>query len=141
MEEQCIFCKIANGEFSSETIYEDDFIRAVLDIHPIAPGHTMIIPKKHAETILDIPDSQGEYIFSAVKKVTALLKEKLNPDGFTIGINHGKWAGQAIDHLHIHIIPRWKNDKGKSIHNVVDNPPQESLTEIKNRIINNRYGN
>jgi histidine triad (HIT) family protein len=136
MEEHCIFCKIANGEFSSETIYEDEYVRAVLDIHPISPGHTMILPKAHAETILDVPDDKERHIFSAVKKVTELLKTTLKPDGFTIGINHGKWAGQAVDHLHIHIIPRWKDDKGKSIHSVVENPPKESLTETKNRIIN-----
>ena len=136
MEEHCIFCKIAHGEFSSETIYEDEFVRAVLDIHPVAPGHTMILPKVHAETVLDIPDFNGKHLFAAVKKVTSILKEKLHPDGFTIGINHGKWAGQAVEHLHIHIIPRWKGDNGKSVHSVVENPPKESLTEIKNRIIN-----
>ncbi|MFA5870320.1 MAG: HIT family protein [Candidatus Paceibacterota bacterium] len=141
MKEDCIFCNIANGTFSSETIYEDEHVRAVLDIHPIAPGHTMILPKIHCETILDVADSEILNIFTALKKVTKILKECLNPDGFTIGINHGKCAGQAVDHLHIHIIPRWKNDGGNSIHSVVQNSPSESLTEIKNRIINNKHGN
>ncbi|MBI2591597.1 MAG: HIT family protein, partial [Candidatus Brennerbacteria bacterium] len=59
----------------------------------------------------------------------------LKPDGFTIGINHGEASGQAVDHLHIHIIPRWKNDGGGSIHGVVNNPPKESLEEIKKKIL------
>lgn len=131
----CIFCKIANKEFAAEVVYEDAHATAVLDIHPIAPGHTMVLPKIHAETILDLDDTEVGPLFTAVKRVTALLNEAFHPDGFTIGINHGKWAGQAVDHLHIHVIPRWKTDGGKSIHSVVSNPPTESLTEIRKKII------
>lgn len=131
----CVFCKIANKEFSAEVVYEDSAVTAVLDIHPIAPGHTMILPKIHAENILDLPDSQVAPVFLAVKRVTELLNNAYHPDGFTIGINHGKWAGQAVDHLHVHVIPRWKTDGGKSIHSVVSNPPTESLTDIRKKII------
>lgn len=133
--ETCLFCKIANKEIPSEIIYEDAHATAMLDINPIAPGHTMVLPKKHAETILDLDDAEIEPLFMAVKRVTALLNNAFHPDGFTIGINHGKWAGQAIDHLHVHVIPRWKTDGGKSIHSVVTNPPTESLTEIRKKII------
>ncbi|HDH31502.1 MAG TPA: HIT family protein, partial [Candidatus Wolfebacteria bacterium] len=73
-------------------------------------------------------------VFSAVKKITEILDKSLNPDGFTIGINHGRVSGQAVDHLHIHIIPRFKNDKGGSIHTIIHNPPKESLEEIKKKI-------
>ena len=131
----CVFCKIANKVFSSEVVYEDDAALAVLDIHPIAPGHTMILPKVHAENILDLPDAAVGPLFLAVKRVTERLNAAFHPDGFTIGINHGKWAGQAVDHLHIHVIPRWKTDGGKSIHSVVTNPPAESLTDIRKKII------
>jgi len=117
-------------------IYESDFAVGVLDIHPIAPGHTMILPKVHAETILDLPDAALEGVFRAVKETTARLKEVLLPQGFTIGINHGRVSGQTIDHLHIHIIPRWENDGGKSIHSVVQNPPQESVEAMAKRIRN-----
>lgn len=141
MSDNCIFCNISKGTISSETIYEDNYVRAILDVHPIAPGHTMILPKNHAETILDVDDADASHIFLALKRVTAILKKSLNPDGFTIGINHGKWAGQVVEHLHIHVVPRWKDDGGKSIHSVVQNTPKESLTETKNRIINNEHGN
>ncbi len=130
----CIFCKIANKEIKSEIIYEDNDVLGILDVHPIALGHSMVIPKIHAETILDLPDEKFEAVFKAVKKITALLQKSLAPNGFTIGINHGKVSGQAIDHLHIHIIPRWENDGGGSLHSVVHNPPSESIEQIAEKI-------
>ncbi|MEK7087032.1 MAG: HIT family protein, partial [Patescibacteria group bacterium] len=117
-------------------VYEDERSLGVLDINPRAPGHTMIIPKVHAETVLDLPDDYGAFIFQALKNMTEKLHQAFAPDGFTIGINHGRTAGQAIDHLHIHIIPRYKNDGGSSVHGVVQNPPKESLAKIRNKILN-----
>lgn len=131
----CLFCSIGKKEIAAEIIYEDDKTMAFLDILPRAPGHTMVIPKTHAENILELPEEEVAPVFGAVKKVTEMLEKSLRPDGFTIGINHGKVSGQAIDHLHIHIIPRWKNDGGTSIHSVVSNKPKESLAEIKVKII------
>lgn len=131
----CLFCKIANKEIPAQIVYEDDMAVGVLDVNPRAPGHTMVIPKVHGETILDVPAGTGGPLFEAVKKVTALLKETLHPDGFTIGINHGKASGQAVDHLHVHVIPRWYGDGGGSVHAVVNNPPQESLDTIKEKIL------
>ena len=131
----CLFCKIISKKQQAHIIYEDESSMAVLDIFPRSIGHTMVIPKTHAETILELPDDQIGKVFGTVKKVTQLLKDKLNPDGFTIGINHGKVSGQAIDHLHIHIIPRFKGDNGGSIHTVVDNPPSISLEEVNKKIM------
>jgi len=118
----------------AEVIYEDDATVALLDIHPHAPGHTMVIPRVHAETILELPQSAIGPLFETVKKVTAMIKKALQPDGFTIGINHGRKAGQMIDHLHIHILPRFSGDSGGSIHSVVKNPPEKSMQEIRERI-------
>ncbi len=138
----CLFCKIINKETPAEIIYEDDNVIAILDIHPRSPGHTMILPKIHAENILDLPEEKIEGVFEAVKKVTELLNKSLKPDGFTIGINHGKVSSQTIEHLHIHIMPRWFDDGGGSVHDVVDNPPKESLEEIKKKIISaSKHGN
>lgn len=132
----CIFCKIINKEIPADVIYEDENALGILDIHPIAPGHCFVIPKFHAENILEIPDDKMGDLFNAVKKTTQLIKETIKPTGFTIGINHGKVSGQAVEHLHIHIIPRWLGDGGKSVHSVVNNPPKESIAEIKARIMN-----
>ncbi len=130
----CLFCKIRDKEIGAEFVYEDEHAFGILDINPIAPGHTMIIPKVHSENLIDLPDEEIGAVFSAVKKLTLILKKAFNPEGFTIGINHGRVSGQVIDHLHIHIIPRFENDGGKSVHSVVDNPPKESLAEMAGKI-------
>ena len=135
MENNCLFCKIVAKSIPAAVIYEDEFVLAFLDINPMTLGHTLVIPKIHAENILDLPDDQIDPFFQAVKKIVALLQERLELRGFTIGINHGKMSGQAIDHLHVHIVPRYEGDKGGSLHSVVKNPPQESLEEIQAKII------
>lgn len=130
----CLFCKIAQKQIPAEIVYEDDKTLAFLDIRPKAPGHTMVIPKIHAENIIDLPESEVEPLFRSVKLVTEKINRALTPRGFTIGINHGKVSGQAIDHIHVHIIPRFEADGGTSIHGVVDNPPKESAEEIARKI-------
>ena len=130
----CLFCKIIAKKIPAEVMYEDAYALGFLDVHPRAPGHTMIIPKAHAENILDLPEAEVAPLFSAVRHMTNVLQKVFQPDGFTIGINHGKASGQAVEHLHIHIIPRWHTDQGNSIHSVVNNPPQESLAAIAQKI-------
>jgi len=132
----CIFCKIINKEIEAGVLCENEQTLTMLDANPIAPGHTMVIPKSHVLDILEMPEDQVEPVFSAVRNATVLLKEKLQPDGFTIGINHDKVSGQMVEHLHIHIIPRFVGDGGSSLHCVVNNPPEESLKEIKAKILN-----
>ncbi|PIR44279.1 hypothetical protein COV23_00750 [Candidatus Wolfebacteria bacterium CG10_big_fil_rev_8_21_14_0_10_31_9] len=128
-----------NKEIFAEIVYEDKDTIAILDVHPRALGHIMIIPKVHAETILDLPDEKVEGVFKAVKKVTSIIEKALSVNDFTIGINHGNVSGQIVKHLHIHIIPRWENDGGGSIHSVVDNPPKESIKETADKIRSIKY--
>ncbi len=130
----CLFCKIVKGEIPCHKVYEDGNTLAFLDINPITKGHTVVIPKFHAETLLDLPDDLVAELFLAVKKITQNIKDKLNPDGFNIGINMRKVAGQAVDHLHIHILPRWQDDGGGSVHTIIHNPPKQSLEEILKEI-------
>lgn len=134
----CLFCRIANKELPSAVIYEDETTLAFLDIHPRSPGHAMIVPKKHFENIIDLPETEIGPLFIAVKRVVDLLQKTLQPRGFTIGINHGKVSGQEIDHLHVHVIPRYDQDGGGSIHSVVNNPPRESQEEIRSKILGNQ---
>jgi histidine triad (HIT) family protein len=151
----CLFCKIAKGEIPSQKIYEDDFTFAFLDIQPRSPGHAVVIPKVHAENIIDLKSESVAPLFSAVKKVTTLLRdnwggggftpleaararsEPLLLTGFTIGINHGKLAGQAIDHLHVHVIPRYEGDQGGSIHSVVHFEDGSTVAEVAKKILAN----
>ena len=113
----CLFCKIAVGEIPSYKVYEDEHALAFLDIHPLAKGHTLVIPKIHGGTILDLPEEEVTHLFRAVQQTTARVKEIIKSDGFTLGINHE--IGQAVPHLHVHIIPRWHGDNGINIHDVV----------------------
>ena len=131
----CLFCKIASKEIPSAVIYEDDHVLAFLDVHPLAPGHTLVVPKRHADNLIDLLPEEVEPLFQAVKNVTALLEKTLSPRGFTIGINHGRFSGQMVDHLHVHVIPRFEGDGGGSLHSVVQNTPKESLEEIQAKII------
>lgn len=131
----CLFCKIASGEIPSEIIYKDDYVTAFLDANPLTEGHTLIVPNRHVENILDLADEDVCPVFLAVKKVTGMLQKTLDPRGFTIGINHGKISGQSIDHLHIHVIPRFENDGGGSLHSVVHFPPSIALKDTKNKIL------
>lgn len=130
----CLFCRIAKKELPSAIIYEDSRTLAFLDINPKSPGHSMVIPKVHAENLIQLPTHEVGPLFEAVQKVTSKLSKALKPHGFTIGVNHGKVSGQVVDHLHVHIIPRFLNDGGSSIHAVVTNPPKESLGDLAKRI-------
>jgi histidine triad (HIT) family protein len=136
--EDCLFCKIAAKKIPAEIIYEDEHSVAFLDINPRSPGHTMVISKYHSRDLLDLPEQELSPLFSAVKRVTGQIAKTLAPAGFIIGINHGAVSGQTIEHLHIHIVPRFKGDGGSSVHSVVYNPPKESLEAIAYKIKNQK---
>lgn len=129
----CVFCKIAKKEIPSDVVAENDSAIAFLDKTPISPGHTLVVSKDHLVSILDILDSETGPVLMCVRDTVNRLSAALSPDGFTIGINHGKAAGQLVEHLHVHILPRWGNDKGTSIHGIVNNPPK-SYDEVKKKI-------
>ncbi len=132
----CLFCKIVHKEIPAYIVHEDDETVAFLDIHPRAPGHTMVISKTHSETFLDLPKDRVGPLFLGVQKVVSQIARALQPDGFTYGANHGKVSGQEVEHLHIHVIPRFTGDGGGSIQSVVNNPPRETIEEISRRIKN-----
>lgn len=131
---ECLFCKIARREIPAEIVLEDERSVAFLDIMPKAPGHTVVIPKFHAPTIAELPISEIGPLFVAVQKMAERLSRKLAADGLTIGINQGRASGQTVEHLHIHLLPRFVDDGGGSIHSVVHNPPRESLADIAKKL-------
>lgn len=106
----CIFCKIISEEIPCHKVYEDDDILAFLDISPVSLGHTLVIPKKHSETILDTPDETLKKILSVSKKIATVLMEVTEATGFNLNQNNFEVAGQVVPHLHFHIIPRFQND-------------------------------
>ena len=133
--EDCLFCKIIAKEIPARVIYEDEHVLAFLDIMPSAAGHTLVIPKEHAPSILDLPDGEMVSLFAAVKHIDAMLAKSLEPDGITIGINQGRASGQEVDHLHVHLMPRWKNDGGRAVQSVVSHPSKESLDAVAAKIL------
>ena len=131
----CLFCKIVNKKIPAQILYEDDHVLVFLDITQRTKGHTMVIPKYHAPTLLELPAEEVGPLFLGVKHTAELLKRKLNPDGITIGMNQGRASGQEVDHLHVHLMPRWSGDNGHAVQSVVNNPPEESLEDIKKEIV------
>ena len=107
---ECIFCKIASKEIPALIVYEDEKTMAFLDISPCNKGHTLVIPKKHFVNLLDVDKEYLNAVMQTSQKVTKAVKEAVNADGLNVSINNFKEAGQAVFHLHVHIIPRFKND-------------------------------
>lgn len=108
--DNCIFCKIIKGDIPSSTIYEDDNVKVILDIAPAAKGHAILLVKQHVTNVFELDAEFAGKIFSVVPKVAAAIKEELGCDGMNILQNNGVEAGQTVFHLHIHFIPRWKDD-------------------------------
>jgi len=107
----CIFCQIAAGEIESTKLYETDNVVAILDINPVNPGHTLIIPKKHSVNLLDADEVILGEMMAATKKVAQAIVDAFDEyDGFNLNSNNGRIAGQVIPHMHWHIVPRKLND-------------------------------
>ena len=132
--ENCIFCKIAAGEIPSNTIYEDDSFRVILDLGPATKGHALVLPKNHYADLFEIPEDVLADAAKVAKKVAGTMKEKLSCDGLNLVQNNGEAAGQTVMHFHLHIIPRYKND-GQHILWKPTSPSPEELTVIKDTIV------
>ena len=109
-QDNCIFCKIAAGDIPSATIYEDNDFRVILDIEPASKGHALILPKEHYANLYELSDELAAKALIGAKKVITKMTGILGCDGYNVVQNNGEAAGQTVFHLHIHFIPRWKND-------------------------------
>ena len=132
--ENCIFCKIAAGEIPSNTIYEDDSFRVILDLGPATKGHALVLPKNHYADLFEIPEDVLADASKVAKKVAGTMKEKLSCDGLNLVQNNGEAAGQTVMHFHLHIIPRYAND-GQHILWKPTSPSPEELAAIKDTIV------
>ncbi len=109
-DENCIFCKIANGEIPAATIYEDGDFRVILDLGPASKGHALILPKEHYANLYELDDSIAAKVLVVAKKVITEMTRVLDCDGYNLVQNNGEVAGQTVFHFHLHLIPRYKND-------------------------------
>ena len=106
----CIFCRIVRGEIPSARVYEDDEVLAFLDIHPVAAGHTLVIPKAHVDSLLDTPPALLWAVAAAVQRVAGGLVAATGAEGFNLFQCNGACSGQEVFHLHVHVIPRRSGD-------------------------------
>ncbi|WP_435348141.1 HIT family protein [Haloarchaeobius sp. HRN-SO-5] len=135
--DDCIFCQIVDGDIPSRTVYEDEDVFAFLDVNPLAPGHTLVIPKGHYETLGDVPGDLGADVLTAVHRLVPVVEDAVDADGSTVAFNNGEAAGQEVPHVHCHIVPRFEGDGHGPIHALFGGPGEmddDELDAIADRI-------
>ena len=133
MRDDCIFCKIANGEIPSATLYEDEDFRVILDLGPASKGHALILPKEHYKDLCELDDAVAAKVLPLAGKMGRAMKKALHFDGFNLVQNNGEAAGQTVMHFHMHVIPRYEGGP-----NIVSWTPGavsgDDLTELAEKI-------
>ncbi len=134
MSDNCIFCKIIDGVIPSAVIYEDEIFKVILDRFPSNLGHVLILPKHHVRNIFELDEEVGAKLFSLAIRISKAMKEALQIDGLNVLQNNGEVAGQTIHHFHLHLIPRFENDK-INFGWVTSEPSLEELDAVKDKIV------
>ena len=129
----CIFCKIANGEIPSKTLYEDEDFRVILDLGPASKGHALILPKNHYANLYELPEETAGEVMKLAKRMAVQMTERLGCEGFNLVQNNGELAGQTVFHFHMHLIPRYRED-GQKIGWKPQEVSQEELEETRKQI-------
>lgn len=114
-KDDCIFCKLANGDIPTNSIYEDDVVKVIFDASPAAPGHILILPKNHFDDVYSMDDETAAHVFKVAVKLSKAYRKALDFDGLNIVQNNGEAAGQTVFHFHMHLIPRYQNAKNNDI--------------------------
>lgn len=110
-DDNCIFCKLANGDIPTATLYEDEDFRVILDASPAAKGHALILPKEHYRNLYDLDEEVAKKVMPLAKKMIKKMTPLLECDGYNVVQNNEESAGQSVFHFHMHLIPRKKGDK------------------------------
>ncbi|MBI4122225.1 MAG: HIT family protein [Parcubacteria group bacterium] len=129
----CIFCKIVKGEIPAAKVYEDDELIAFLDINPINPGHTLIIPKEHYATLLETPELLVSRLFTIVPNLAKAVLQATDTAAFNLGVNTGAVSGQVVEHVHLHIMPRREGD-GYEMWHGKPYASQDEMNQLANAI-------
>ncbi len=133
-DEKCIFCKLANGDIPTATLYEDDDFRVILDAGPASKGHALILPKEHYANLYELDDELAAKVLVLAKKMITKLTDILGCDGYNIVQNNGEAAGQTVFHFHLHMIPRYKDDHvglGWPMGELTEEDKEDILSKIK----------
>ena len=134
-KDDCIFCKIAAGEIPSRKIYEDKDLIAIMDLSPTSKGHSLIIPKEHYTNIYDIDEEIAGKVMKTAKKLATKMTVALNCDGFNLLQNNGETAGQTMFHVHMHLIPRYKDADNNMLKFTSVSFSDEEMDSIRDQII------
>ena len=129
-KDDCIFCKLANGEIPTNALYEDDIVKVIFDANPAAKGHVLILPKEHFDNIYELDDDTAAHVFKVAAKISKAYKKALDFDGLNIVQNNGEVAGQTVFHFHMHLIPRYEGDQVG-----ITWKPGTLTDEVKNEIL------
>lgn len=132
----CLFCKIIDGQIPSLKVYEDEHVFAFMDIMPLTKGHTLLIPKAHCKDLFEMPEDVARNLYAAAPKVANAIKAAFNPVGMNTVNNNGEAAGQTVFHYHLHLIPRYDEKDGLVVgwNSRQDEFPTDVLTEIAGQI-------
>lgn len=136
----CIFCKIASGRTNSHVVFQDDSCIAFLDIHPVNPGHILIVPKRHVERFSDLQKTEAAHLFETAYQIYAAINASiLKCEGANIFLSDGAVAGQEVAHTHLHIAPRYANDGHRVgfLHSDVDAAQEDELSRTAAEIVKN----
>ncbi len=132
-DDNCIFCKLANGDIPTATLYEDDDFRVILDANPAAKGHALIIPKEHYKDLYELDDEIAGKVMVLAKKMVTKMTDILGCDGYNLVQNNGECAGQTVFHYHLHLIPRCENDNvdiGWKLNELTEEDKEDILSKI-----------
>lgn len=137
MSEETLFEKIVAGEIPARVVHETETTLAFLDVDPLAPGHTLVIPKEPYRRLRDLPAELSADVFETVHEIVPRIEDAVDADAVTVGINDGEAAGQEVPHVHVHLVPRFDGDGGGPIHAVAGDSPtlsDDDLDEIADDI-------
>lgn len=133
--DDCIFCKLANGDITTNTLYENEKFRVILDASPAVKGHALVLPKDHFANIYEIDEQTAGEAAAVAKKMAKKISDTLHCDGLNILQNNGEAAGQTVFHYHIHLIPRYQGDEDKIQITWKQNSfSDEEMQEIKDQL-------
>ncbi|WP_394740730.1 HIT family protein [Natronococcus roseus] len=125
-----IFTQIVEGEIPARIVYEDETTVAFLDANPLAPGHTLVIPKDEYERLNDVPDDVATELYATIHRLVPAVEEAVDADASTVAFNNGEEAGQEVPHVHCHIVPRFEGDGGGPIHGIAGEAPDLADDEL-----------
>ena len=134
-KDDCIFCRLANGDIPTNALYEDDIVKAIFDLSPASMGHIIILTKEHFNDLYSIDEETAAHVFKVATKLAKAIKESLNCDGMNILQNNEEIAGQTVFHFHMHIIPRYLGDNVKFSWNQ-GKISEDEIKDLKKKIQN-----